>query len=262
MTSEARRDPLADALLTPENAALILIDYQPPQLNTIRSMSSLILLRNAVSLAQTAKTYGLPAVISTVGVQSGLNPDTVPELKQAMADAPWIDRTSINAWEDADFVAAVKATGRRKLVIGALWTEVCLAFPVTGRPSCGLRGLRSRRRRRRHVNGGARGRPAALRTGGGGAGFVDRRPLRVAARLGPRREHGRNGRDWRGQRGALVDRDRAQAVRRRPRRADVCAQRAQSTPAAGVRHPRMSSRNRNTIPGKTSQASPILPFIR
>ena len=131
MTSQPRRDPVKDPLLTPENAALILIDYQPPQVNTLRSMDSLTLIRNAVALAQTAKSYRLPTVLSTVGVKTGLNPDTVPELKQAMDGAAWIDRTSINAWEDMDFVKAVEATGRKKLIMGALWTEVCLAFPCT-----------------------------------------------------------------------------------------------------------------------------------
>lgn len=131
MTSQPRRDPVSDPLLTPENAALVLIDYQPPQVNTIRSMDALTLVRNAVSLAQTAKAYGLPTILSTVGVKDGLNPDTVPEIKDAMAGATWIDRTSINAWEDADFVKAVEATGRKKLIMGALWTEVCLAFPAT-----------------------------------------------------------------------------------------------------------------------------------
>lgn len=131
MTSQPRRDPVSDPLLTPENAALLLIDYQPPQVNTIRSMDSLTLIRNTVSLAQTAKAFGLPTILSTVGVGPGLNPDTVPEIKEAMSDAHWIDRTSINAWEDADFVAAVEATRRKKLIMGALWSEVCLAFPAT-----------------------------------------------------------------------------------------------------------------------------------
>lgn len=130
MTSQTRRDPISDPLLTPENCALVLIDYQPPQVNTLRSIDSDLCVRNAVALAKTAKNYGVPQVLSTVGVKTGLNPDTVPAIKAAMAGAVWVDRTSINAWEDADFVAAVKATGRKKLIMGALWTEVCLAFPA------------------------------------------------------------------------------------------------------------------------------------
>lgn len=130
MASLPKRDPLNDSLLAPENAALVLIDYQPPQFNTIRSMDSGVLAANVVALAKLAKLYKLPVVLSTVNVKTGINPDTIPELKSVLSDAPSIDRTSINAWEDAEFVAAVKATGRKKLIMGALWTEVCLAFPA------------------------------------------------------------------------------------------------------------------------------------
>ena len=130
MASQPKRDPKTDLLLTPENAALLVIDYQPPQINTLRSMDPAQLIANVVALAQTAKLFKLPMVLSTVGVKSGLNPDTVPAVKAAMDGAAWIDRTSINAWEDADFVKAVEATGRKKLIMGALWTEVCLAYPA------------------------------------------------------------------------------------------------------------------------------------
>lgn len=130
MASQPKRDPKTDPLLTPENAALLVIDYQPPQMNTVRSMDAANLIANVVALAQTAKLFKLPMVLSTVGVKSGLNPDTVPAVKAAMDGAAWIDRTSINAWEDADFVKAVEATGRKKLIMGALWTEVCLAYPA------------------------------------------------------------------------------------------------------------------------------------
>ncbi len=130
MASQPKRDPKTDPLLTPENAALLVIDYQPPQINTVRSMDAAHLTANVVALAQAARLFKLPMVLSTVGVKSGLNPDTVPAVKAAMDGAAWVDRTSINAWEDADFVKAVEATGRRKLIMGALWTEVCLAYPA------------------------------------------------------------------------------------------------------------------------------------
>lgn len=68
MTSQPRRDPVSDPLLTPENAALLLIDYQPPQVNTIRSMDSRELIANAVSLAETAKLYGLPMLLPPKGL--------------------------------------------------------------------------------------------------------------------------------------------------------------------------------------------------
>lgn len=130
MSSQLRRDPVRDSLLTPENCALLVIDYQPPQMNTIRSMDSAKLLSNVLAVIETAKLFHLPMILTSVGVASGVNPDTVPAVKSAMEGAPSMDRTSINAWEDVEFLAAVKATGRKKLIMCALWTEVCLAFPA------------------------------------------------------------------------------------------------------------------------------------
>src|SRR6201994_2559778 len=128
MTSLPMRDAVADHLITPENAALIVIDYQPTQFSSVRSMDPALLLENIVSTAKTAKLFGLPIVHSTVNVSSGQNQPTVPELAELLLDSPPIDRTTINSWEDADFVAAVRATGRRKLIFCALWTEACMAF--------------------------------------------------------------------------------------------------------------------------------------
>ena len=125
------RDPLTDHLLTPQNCALLIIDFQPPQVNTIRSIEPGELVANATALARTANLFALPIVLTTVNVKNGTNPDTIPQLRQHIAkDVPWIDRTSINAWEDPAVEAAVQATGRRKLIMAALWTEVCLAFPA------------------------------------------------------------------------------------------------------------------------------------
>ena len=128
MTSLPMRDAVADHLITPENAALIVIDYQPTQFSSVRSMDPALLLKNIVSVAKTAKLFGLPIVHSTVNVSSGQNQPTVPELAELLEGNPPIDRTSINSWEDADFVAAVRATRRRKLIFCALWTEACMAF--------------------------------------------------------------------------------------------------------------------------------------
>ena len=124
------RDPVADELLTPENAALVIIDFQPVQVASIVSMERRELVANVVAVARTAKLYGLPVVLSTVNVTTGLNSPTIRQLTEVLADIEAIDRTSINAWEDEDFVAAVKATGRSKLIMVALWTEVCLVFPA------------------------------------------------------------------------------------------------------------------------------------
>jgi nicotinamidase-related amidase len=128
MTSEAIRDPLTDALLTPKNAALVVIDYQPSQIQTVSSMDRELLLDNIVSVARLGRTYDLPIVLSTVNVANGQG-HTLPELKAVLSDSQEIDRTQINSWEDVEFRRAVEATGRKKLIMTALWTEVCLAFP-------------------------------------------------------------------------------------------------------------------------------------
>lgn len=130
MASAPIRDPVADHLLTPQNAALVVIDYQPSQFAAVNSMDSDLLLENIVSTVKTAKAFGAPIIHSTVNVASGSQQPTVPELAELLEDSPAIDRTTLNSWEDADFLAAVRATGRRKLILCALWTEICMAFPA------------------------------------------------------------------------------------------------------------------------------------
>ena len=130
MTSEPIRDPVSDPLLTPQNAALIVIDYQPSQLAAVSSMDHDLLTRNIVTVAKLAKTYNVPVVLSTVNVVANNQPPTLPELREVLSDSEELDRTSINSWEDVEFRRAVEATGRKKLIMTALWTEVCLAFPA------------------------------------------------------------------------------------------------------------------------------------
>lgn len=124
------RDPKNDHLLSPENAALIIIDYQPIQVSSIKSMDQTHLVEQIVRLAKTAKVFDIPVILSTVNVQTGRNKDTIAPLKEVLADTVSYDRTSINAWEDKEFYEAVKATGKKKLIIAALWTEACLTFPT------------------------------------------------------------------------------------------------------------------------------------
>jgi len=128
MTSAPVRDPLSDHLITPENAAFLLIDYQPAQLAAVRSMDRDLMLKNAVSTLRTIKTFGVSVVHSTVNVASGRGKPTLPELAGLLEDDKPHDRTTVNSWEDIEFVQAVHATGRRKLIICALWTEICMAF--------------------------------------------------------------------------------------------------------------------------------------
>jgi nicotinamidase-related amidase len=129
MSSEPMRDPRTDSLLTPANSALVIIDYQPNQIKTVKSMDGELLERNIVSVARLGKTYGLPIVLSTVNAAAGQG-HTLAAIKDVLFDNAEIDRTQINSWEDVGFRKAVDATGRRKLIMCALWTEVCLAFPA------------------------------------------------------------------------------------------------------------------------------------
>lgn len=124
------RDPIADHLLTPQNAALVIIDFQPVQVASIQSRSKRELVANITALARIGRLYGLPTVLSTVNVNTGRNQPTIHQITEVLDDVKPFDRTSINAWEDEDFVRAVKATGRRKLIMAALWTEVCLVHPA------------------------------------------------------------------------------------------------------------------------------------
>src|SRR5690554_6554166 len=130
MSSLPIRDQKRDHLLTPENAALIIIDYQKVQVNSINSMDRQLLINNITALAKMAKLYDLPIILSTVNVETGFNTETIPQLKRELNGVPSYDRTTINAWEDKEFLEAVKATGRKKLIMTALWTEACLSFPT------------------------------------------------------------------------------------------------------------------------------------
>ncbi len=130
MASEPIRDPKSDHLLTPENSAFVIIDYQPVQVNSIASMDRQLLVNNIVGAAKAAVAYGLPIVHSTVNVETGLNRPPIGQLRKVLKDYPTYDRTTINSWEDVEFRKAVEATGRKKLIMTALWTEACLTFPA------------------------------------------------------------------------------------------------------------------------------------
>ncbi len=117
-----------DALLTPANSVLILIDHQPFQFANVRNLDPTLVLNNTIGLAKGAKAFDVPTILTTViQDRGGFLPK---ELQDVFPDQKPIDRTTINTWEDPRVVEAVKKTGRKKLVIAALWTEVCLAMPV------------------------------------------------------------------------------------------------------------------------------------
>ena len=130
MATQVIRDPKTDHLLTSENAALLLIDFQPGLVAGTNSQDREALINNVVALTKAAKLFELPIVLSTIGVTAGYQEDTIEELRALLPDVEPIDRSAVNAWEEEGFRAAVEATGRRKLLIAALWTEVCLVFPA------------------------------------------------------------------------------------------------------------------------------------
>src|ERR1700710_906000 len=114
---------------TADDCALLLIDYQNEMFEVIRSETSAELAElNVRLLAKTAKAFGVPIVLSTVGVGYGFNGPTLPSIAAELDAIEPIDRTSMNAFEDEAFRKAVEATGRKRLIIGGLHTEICLTF--------------------------------------------------------------------------------------------------------------------------------------
>jgi nicotinamidase-related amidase len=116
------------ALLTPDNCALVLIDHQPFQFAGLRSHDTQTVINNVVGLAKSAKAFNVPTLLTTVVEERGGH--LLKQLQDVFPDQKPINRTFINTWEDASCVEWVKKTGRRKIVIAALWTEICLAMPA------------------------------------------------------------------------------------------------------------------------------------
>lgn len=116
-------------LLNPQNSAVILIDHQPQMAFGVANIDRQQLKNNTVGLAKAAKIFNVPTIYTSVETES-FSGYIWPELLAVHPESKPIERTSMNSWEDPKFVEAVKATGRKKLVMAALWTEVCLNFPT------------------------------------------------------------------------------------------------------------------------------------
>jgi nicotinamidase-related amidase len=114
------------AMLTPDNCVLILIDHQPFQFAGLRSHDTQTIINNVVGLAKSAKLFNVPALLTTVLEKQGGR--LLQQLQDVFPDQKPIDRTFINTWEDERVVDWVKKTRRKKVVMAALWTEICLAF--------------------------------------------------------------------------------------------------------------------------------------
>jgi nicotinamidase-related amidase len=117
------------SLLTPDNCTVIFIDQQPQMTFGVMSIDRQLLLNNTVGLAKAAKIFKVPVILTTVETK-GFSGYMWPQLTELFPEKQPIERTSMNSWEDKKFVAEVERIGRKKLVIAALWTEVCLCFPA------------------------------------------------------------------------------------------------------------------------------------
>ncbi len=114
-----------------QDVVLVLIDYQKEMFDTVRSETPADLIDlNVRLLIKAAKAFDIPIVLSTVGVEMGVNQPTRQSILDELPGIQVVDRSSMNAWEDKPFVEAVKKTGRKRIIFGALFTEICLAFPV------------------------------------------------------------------------------------------------------------------------------------
>ena len=116
-------------LLTPGNCAVVFVDYQPQMFVGGTAMDWSELLKSVVLLARAAKMFSVPVILTSV--ESGdFDGAMAPQLRALFSDEPVIRRSSMNAWDDPGFVAAVRKTGRRNFLMAGLWSEACLAFPA------------------------------------------------------------------------------------------------------------------------------------
>ena len=116
-------------LLTPDNCVLAIIDLQPQMLFGVANFDRQTIINNNLVLAKAARVFGVPVVLTTVETKS-FSGNMWPQVQAVFPDQQPIERSSMNSWDDANFVAAVQKTGRRKLIISGLWTETCVALPT------------------------------------------------------------------------------------------------------------------------------------
>jgi nicotinamidase-related amidase len=116
-------------LLTPDNCVVAMIDLQPQMLFGVASHDRQTIINCNLVLAKAARIFGVPVVLSTVETQ-GFSGNTWPQLLAALGNPAPIERTTMNSWDDKNFVAAIEKTGRKKIVLSGLWTETCVALPT------------------------------------------------------------------------------------------------------------------------------------
>lgn len=116
------------ALLRPEDSIVVLIDHQPYQFANLHSHEPTMIVNNVVGLAKATKVFGVPTILTTVIEERGGN--LIKGLQDVFPDQRPINRTFINTWQDANVTDVVKRSGRKQLILAALWTEICLAMPA------------------------------------------------------------------------------------------------------------------------------------
>jgi len=126
-TGRAKRSE--KGLLTPDNCVVTLIDFQPQMLFGVANFDRQSIINNVVAFAKATRVFDVPVVLSTVETKS-FSGNMWPQLQAVYPGQVPIERTSMNSWDDANFVAAVEKTGRRKIVLAGLWTETCVALPT------------------------------------------------------------------------------------------------------------------------------------
>lgn len=122
--------PLSKTLLTPESSLVLILDYQHHVMQGIASADHGLIELNVRALARAAKAVKAAIILSTIGVKLRGDEPTLSSIRHELADLPEYDRTTMNAWEDEPFRAAVAASGKHRLIFAGIWTDVCLLYPV------------------------------------------------------------------------------------------------------------------------------------
>jgi nicotinamidase-related amidase len=127
--SNARTKRSEKGLLTPDNCVVALIDFQPQMLFGVANFDRQSIINNVVALAKAAKVFDVPVVLTTVETKS-FSGNMWPQISAVFPGQELIERSSMNSWDDKNFVAAIEKTGRKKIVLAGLWTETCVALPT------------------------------------------------------------------------------------------------------------------------------------
>lgn len=130
MAQESGRKKLSEkGLLTPDNCVLAIIDLQPQMMFGVANFDRQSIINNNVALSKAARVFGVPVVLSTVETKS-FSGNMWPQIQAVFPQQTPIERTSMNSWDDKNFVAAIEKSGRKKIVMTGLWTETCVALPT------------------------------------------------------------------------------------------------------------------------------------